>query len=155
MTQDSQATLRSLAGERPARLDILLVGSESESEENTVFLLRSLGHQVHVVSRNAVGEERLAPDVLLLDLPSRPVDSWELPARVRDRVWSKRPFFIALAGDPERQTDPGTCGVDLVVKKPICPDYLGRLLERFSEIILPRPGRDMPTASVSSEPPCP
>jgi len=73
------------------------------------------------------------PDVVLLDLALPGMDGWEVAKRLRGRTWEKKPFLIALTGyggeeDRRRSLE---AGIDLHLVKPVEPDFLRRVLERF------------------------
>jgi CheY-like chemotaxis protein len=127
------------------RLHILVVKGDSVKAESTATLLRSFGHQVQVVSdgQSALqAAQSKAPDVVLLELALPDLDAWEVAERLQELSWEKKPFLIALADydSEEERCRSWQAGIDLHLIKPVDPDFLRQILERFCRIILPCEG---------------
>jgi DNA-binding response OmpR family regulator len=123
-------------------LNILVVNSDLATAETTAVLLHSFGHRVRVASdgqsawQAALGRP---PDVVLLELTLPDLDGWEMAERLQEPSWEKKPFLIALADydSEEDRCRSRQAGIDLHLVKPVDPDYLRRILERFCRIIMP------------------
>ena len=108
------------------------------------LLLHCFGHRVQVVSdgRSACQAvlNKPLPDVVLLELALPDLDAWEVAKRLQEPSREKRPFIIALADDDASEEDhcrSREAGIDLYLVKPVAPDFLRRILERFCQIIMP------------------
>ena len=126
-------------------LHILVVNSDVATAESTALLLHSFGHRVQVASNGqAAWEGALGrpADVVLLELALPDLDGWEVAERLQELSWEKKPFFIALADcdSEEDRLRSWQAGIDLHLVKPVDPDYLRRILERFCRIIMPSEG---------------
>jgi DNA-binding response OmpR family regulator len=89
------------------------------------------------------------PDVVLLDLALPDLDGWEVAEGLQEPSWEKKPFLIALA-DYDSEVDrcrSWQAGIDLHLVKPVDPDFLRRILERFCRIIMLSEGLSRELAS--------
>ncbi len=124
-------------------LRILVVDNDPDMADSSAILLRCFGHRVQFVSDGHSACQAALndppPDVVLLELDLPDLDGWEVARRLQVTPREKRPFLIALA---DYDTDEERCrsceaGIDLHLAKPLAPDYLRRILERFHRIIMP------------------
>ncbi len=117
-------------------LRILLVEDYPDCAETTALLLGLWGHE-HQIARDGETALRTAqdyqPDVVLLDIALPGVmDGWELARRIVTRPGGK-PLLIAITGygqeaDERRSAE---CGIHFHLIKPIDPDQLKDLLDRW------------------------
>ena len=123
------------------RARILLVDDEEDTVANLAILLRMSGHEVDV-ARDGPTALRLAednpPDVALLDdgLPGG-MDGCEIAQRLQERATDTLPFLIAVTGYGQDE-DRRRCGearIHLHLLKPVDPETLNRVLERFKAIL--------------------
>jgi DNA-binding response OmpR family regulator len=125
-------------------LNVLIVQSELGAAEFTAMSLRRLGHRVQLVGTSGRQCALLRPpDVVLMELALLGMDGCEFARWLQEPARNKKPFFIALA-DPERDSDGPGCpkvGIDLYLVKPLDNEFLGRVLERFRQIIEPPDAR--------------
>lgn len=123
-------------------LHILVVEDDPDMAESSAVLLRCFGHQVKVVP-DAQAALQVAsdapPDVVLLELALPDLAAWEVAERLQEPSWKKKPFLIALADydSEEDRCRSWQAGIDLHLVKPVDPDFLRRVLERFCRIIMP------------------
>jgi CheY-like chemotaxis protein len=123
-------------------LHILIVEDDPDTAESTAMWLRYFGHRVQVALDGpsaCQAAQSQPPDVVLLDLGLQGMDGWEVARRLQEPTWEKTPFFIAVTGcgDEEDRRRSREAGIDLHVVKPMDPDLLRRVLERFCRIIMP------------------
>jgi CheY-like chemotaxis protein len=126
-------------------LHILVVNNHLATAESTATWLRSFGHQVQVASdvQSALQTaQSKPPDVVLLELALTDHDGWEVAERLQEPSWEKKPLLIALTN---YASEADYCrsrqaGIDLHLVKPVAPDFLRRILERFCRIIMPSEG---------------
>jgi CheY-like chemotaxis protein len=128
-------------------LYILVVEDDPDMAESSALLLRCFGHRVQVVSdgRSACQAvlNKPPPDVVLLELALPDLDGWEVAKRLQEPSREKRLFIIALAYDDASEEDhrrSRQAGIDLHLVKPVAPDFLRQILEKFRRIIMPSKG---------------
>jgi CheY-like chemotaxis protein len=65
------------------------------------------------------------------------MDGWELARRIKQRANDRLPFLIALPGyaDAEMLRRSFEEGIHLHLRKPVDPEFLKRLLNRFQGIL--------------------
>jgi CheY-like chemotaxis protein len=124
-------------------LHILVVEDDPNTAECMAFLLRSCGHRVEIASDGPSACQAARsnlPDVVLLDLGLPGMDGWQVARRFQEPTWAKKPFLIALTGhgSEEDRRRSLVCGIDLHLVKPLDPECLRQVLERFHRIIMPR-----------------
>jgi CheY-like chemotaxis protein len=137
--QGSGASLVPLSGQG---LRILVVEDHEDTAVSTALMLRLSGHEVQVApdGQSALRRvEAMDPDVVLLDLALPGMDGWQVAREIRERATPKRPFLVALSGygsqaDRRRSQE---VGIDLHWIKPIDPEQLQNLLQRFQTVIVP------------------
>jgi CheY-like chemotaxis protein len=123
-------------GSRENRLSILVVEDSADTAETYAVLLGLHGDGVRLAR---TGSEALAacretpPDVILLDIGLPGMDGWEVARQIRQLPIATMPFLIAVTGygqdkDKRRSAE---VGIDLHLTKPVAPDELFCLLERF------------------------
>src|SRR5262249_7469533 len=93
--------------------------------------------------------EASPPDVVLLDIGLPGMDGYQVARRIQEEIVPtipKAPLLIAVTGrgsEADRRCSQ-EAGIDLHLTKPVEPDQLLRLLERFQRIILARGGARRP-----------
>jgi CheY-like chemotaxis protein len=122
------------------RLRVLVVEDDADTARSLTDLLHLWGHEASVArdGSSAVTAARTeSPDVVLLDLGLPGMDGWEVAAKIKeDSVW-KRPFLVAVSGHVNRRDrlQSRVVGLDLHLAKPVDPQVLQQLLERFSRLM--------------------
>jgi CheY-like chemotaxis protein len=130
------------------RLLVLVVDDDSDCVRSLNLLLERFGYEAAAAldGPSALAEARdHPPDVVLLDLALPGMDGYEVSRQLHEREGQKPPFVIALSGfadDAERRSK---AGIDLHLLKPVDPDELVALLERFCHVVSPAPGEGEPT----------
>ncbi len=134
----SVVTLHSLRESR-GQLRILLAEDNRVNQVLTVRLLEKRGHEVAVVGNGVEALEALdrhAFDLVLMDVQMPEMDGLQATAAIRrGELKSGKHIPIvamtahAMAGDKERCLE---AGMDDYITKPILPEQLGDVLERFS-----------------------
>ena len=127
------------AGE--AILSVLVVEDDADAAETLAWLLRFYGHKVEVARDGPTAlrtVENGSPDVVILDLSlSDEMDGWEVARWMQQRTHGRLPFLIALTGNAEAEMR-RRCfedGIHLHLLKPVDPEFLKKLLNRFKDII--------------------
>jgi DNA-binding response OmpR family regulator len=125
----------------PAKgLDVLIVEDDADSAESMAAILRHHGHQPTIVPDGAgalqAAQVRL-PDVVLLDIGLPDLDGFGVAKWIAERPCDKRPLLIAVTGlaQEEDRRRSREAGIDLHLVKPVDPDSLLGLLNRFLAII--------------------
>ena len=116
-------------------LRVLVVEDDADNASALSDLLKIWGYACTVARDGAEALEAVRdqhPDVVLLDLGLPVLDGWEVARKLASARLPKRPFVIALSGYEKR---PQETGVDLHLVKPVEPDALLRILERFDSAI--------------------
>jgi CheY-like chemotaxis protein len=122
------------------RLRVLVVEDDADTARSLTDLLHLWGHEASVArdGSSAVTAARTeSPDVVLLDLGLPGMDGWEVAAKIKeDAVW-KRPFLVAVSGHVNRRDrlQSRVVGLDLHLAKPVDPQMLQQLLERFGRLM--------------------
>jgi CheY-like chemotaxis protein len=126
---------------QPLGLHVLVVEDDADSAMSLARFLRRLGHEVEVAPDGQAAIEAAQahrPDVVLLDLGLPGLDGWEVARRLQGHPARKRPLLVALTGH-DREADrrrSDEAGIDLHLAKPVDPEQLRRLLQRFQSVIL-------------------
>jgi PAS domain S-box-containing protein len=115
------------------RRRVLIVDDVRDNADSLGALLRTLGHEAHVVYDGAKAIEladMLRPDAMLLDLGMPGMDGFEVCRRLRQQPWGKPILMVALTGwgqesDRARTAD---AGFDDHLIKPADLSALTRLL---------------------------
>jgi len=124
------------------RLRVLIVEDDADTADSMAILLRLYTYDVQVASDGATAlrtalEEQ--PDVVLLDIGLPKLDGWEFAKQLRSQTTGKRPLLIAISGygmqsDQKRSQE---AGIDLHLVKPVEPEMLQQVLQRFETVIVP------------------
>ena len=123
------------------KLNVLMVEDNADTATSAACLLRHEGHRVSV-ARTGVEAIRLAeicqPDVMLIDI-GLPGDmtGYDVARKMYDMPSERRPLLVAVTGygTPEDRQHSQEAGIDLHLVKPVEPNALFRLLERFRRVI--------------------
>jgi CheY-like chemotaxis protein len=125
----------------PSGLRILVVEDNADSAVSLARFLRGLGHEVEVAPDGptaVTAAQARRPDVVLLDIGLPGLDGWEVARRLQGHPAERRPLLVAITGHDQeadrRRSD--EAGIDLHVAKPVDPEQLRRLLQRFQSVIL-------------------
>lgn len=124
-------------------LRVLVVEDNRECADSLMAWLGMLGHEAKVAPDGpaALREARVCrPDVVLLDigLPDG-MTGLEVAERLRQQEAERTPLLIAVTGngqDEDRRRSE-EAGIYLHLVKPVDPQLLERVLERFRGIVLP------------------
>jgi len=123
-----------------AGLRVLVVEDYPDTATSTAMLLKLFGHEVDVAGDGPTALQAFAaflPDVVLLDIGLPGMDGYEVARRMGGQPMNRRPFFIAVSGyreaaDRRREVE---AGIDMHLLKPVDPDHLRLLLQRFLHIL--------------------
>jgi signal transduction histidine kinase len=112
------------ANASPHRLRILVVEDNHDGAETLTTLLRTMGHEVHVVLDGGVAVEAATsfrPELVLLDLGLPTLDGYQVCRRLREQPWGSGMRVVAMTGwgDPEAQRAVLAAGFDRHLVKPV------------------------------------
>ena len=142
---------RALTGGVPdpaAGLHILIAEDRADCAESLAMLLRLFGHEVEIARDGPAALEAVRadePDVVLLDLGLPGMSGYEVAQRISGhRAWKnkKAPLLIAVTGfghEADRRHS-AEVGIGLHMVKPIEPEQLRAVLERFRSVLHAPPG---------------
>jgi two-component system CheB/CheR fusion protein len=124
----------------PNRLRILVVEDYADSALSLELLLRMLGHEVDVAFNGPMAVEiatKSAPDVVILDIGLPGMNGWDVAKSLQEHATLKKPFFIAVTGygTEEDKCRSSEVGIDLHLVKPVDPQELATVLQRFQRVI--------------------
>ncbi|HEX6268022.1 MAG TPA: response regulator, partial [Burkholderiales bacterium] len=114
---------------------VLVVDDNADAALTLELLLRSLGHETHVVHDGMAALEaarRFQPDLVLLDIGMPGIDGYEVARRLRGLGQERALRIVAVTGwgaDADRRRS-HEAGFDVHLVKPLDPDDLARVLER-------------------------
>jgi CheY-like chemotaxis protein len=133
------ATARDEDKERPPALRILVIEDNPDAALSLKILLTAQGHEVAIATDGASGlraAEEQMPDVVLLNIRLPKLGGYEVAQRLRARRPEARPFIIAITGHgrAEDKQKSLAAGISLHLVKPVDPEMLLELLERFRRI---------------------
>ena len=123
-------------------LRVLVVDDCRDTTKSLALLLQIQGHCCCVAH---TGLEALAlarefpPDVVLLDIGLPGMDGCAVAKHLQEESREWRPFLVAVTGygqEEDRQRS-REAGIDLHLVKPVDPDQLFRLLDRFHRVLHP------------------
>jgi CheY-like chemotaxis protein len=121
-----------------AVLRILIVEDHADGADSLAMLLGLYGYDV-VIARdgpNAVERARdYRPDVVLLDLGLPKMSGYDVARQMAGLHPERRPFLVAVTGygrDEDRRRS-AEAGIDLHLVKPVDPERLCSILERFQK----------------------
>jgi two-component system OmpR family response regulator len=125
-----------------SRLRVLIVEDDADTADSMAILLRLYTYDVQVACDGATALRTVLekqPDVVLLDIGLPKLDGWELAKQLRSQITGKRPLLIAISGygmqsDQKRSQE---AGIDLHLVKPVEPEMLQQVLQRFETVIVP------------------
>lgn len=124
------------SGVRPLR--VLVADDNADSAESLALLLRRAGHEVHVARDGYEAIEtadRVAPDVLLLDIGMPRLNGYEVARRVRQRPWGEGAVLVAVTGwgQAEDRQQASGAGFHHHLVKPVEPEKLNAVLGSVAE----------------------
>jgi two-component system, OmpR family, response regulator len=129
-----------MSDDLPPGLRVLVVEDYPDAATSTALLLKLFGHEVDVAGDGPTAlraAAAFAPDVVLLDIGLPGMDGYEVARRLSSQATARRPFFIAVSGysqSPDRRLAM-EAGIDMHLLKPVDPDHLRLLLQRFLHIL--------------------
>jgi len=119
---------------------VLIAEDNVDSAESQAHLVRLFGHRVEVAFDGQTALEladATHPEVLLLDIGLPGLSGYEVAAQLKDRHGQKKPSIIAVTGygreeDRRLATE---AGIHLHLLKPVDPEMLRAILQRFQAVI--------------------
>src|SRR5436309_2781036 len=124
------------------RLRVLVADDDVDGLESLAALLRLWGHEA-VTAADGPSALRAAeaapPDVALLDVVMPEMSGLEVAGALAGWHRARRPFLVALTGcaDEGSRLRCAEAGFDLHLAKPADPEFIEKLLRRFSEFMAP------------------
>jgi CheY-like chemotaxis protein len=122
------------------KLRILIVENQADGADSMALLLRLDGHHVEIAPDGptalAKGQE-YEPDVVLLDLGLPGMTGYEVAKEMAGRRPHRTPLLVAVTGygEEEARRKSAEAGIDLHLVKPVEPEKLHGVLERFRRVI--------------------
>ena len=122
------------------KLRVLIIEDDADCADSTALLLRTWGFTAEIARDGEAGlaaAQGQRPDVLLLDIGLPKLNGYDVAKHLNDLIWKKKPFIIAMTGrDREKdQQRADEAGIHLRLTKPVNPQELLALLQRFERII--------------------
>lgn len=130
---------RKLPRKPSSKLHVLVIEDHVDLARSLSDLLTMYGYDVEIRFDGPSGVEAAharVPDVVLLDIRLPGMSGYEVAKRLTR--FAKRPMIIAMTG-LGREVDlehSEKAGIDLHLVKPVEPEQLKLLLERFQEIVI-------------------
>jgi two-component system OmpR family response regulator len=121
-------------------LRILIVEDRADNAVSMAMLLGMYGHNVEIATDGPSALEKARtnePDVVLLDLGLPGMSGYEVARQLSGHRPGKTPFLVAVTGygcEEDRRHSAET-GIDLHMLKPIDPEALCGVLDRFQRAI--------------------
>jgi DNA-binding response OmpR family regulator len=128
------------SGQSRSGLDVLIVEDEDDAAESLMMLLRTQKHNVRW-ARNGTAALNLVegnpPDLILLDVGLPDISGHEVAQRIKERQLLKAPLVVVITGhdQPEDTEQLREMGIDLYLTKPVNPESLLALIDRFRRIL--------------------
>jgi CheY-like chemotaxis protein len=128
------------ANQDGGQLRVLVVEDDADSAQTIAELLRLYGHEADIAVDGptaVLAAESNPPDVILLDIGLPGMDGWQVARLVQEQAVEKTPFLVALTGyrqEADRQRSQAA-GIHLHLTKPVDPEQLKALLERFQAVV--------------------
>ncbi len=121
-------------------LRVLVVEDQADLAAKLALLLHLAGHEVDVApdGPTALAKERdFAPDAVLLDLGLPGLSGFDVARELAGRRPRRTPLLVAVTGlrGDEARRQAAEAGIDLFLTKPVEPEALRRVLERFGRVI--------------------
>ena len=121
---------------RAHALRVLVVEDDEDTAASLSILLRLYGYDVEAANDGPSALRAVLasqPDIVLLDLGLPKMSGWVVAKKIREQTAWKRPLLVAVTGygtqaDRLRSQE---AGIDLHLVKPVDPQELENLLERF------------------------
>jgi CheY-like chemotaxis protein len=141
ISRNISEALESRESQERGGMSVLIVEDHEDTASSTAMLLRLCGYEVQVAPDGHAAvraAEASAPDVVLLDIGLPGMDGYEVARWIKRQPGNKRPLLVAVTGrsQDEDRRRAAEVGIDLHLVKPVDPEQLRRLLERFQRIIL-------------------
>jgi CheY-like chemotaxis protein len=117
----------------PQQFRILVVDDNHDSALSLAMMLSIMGHETRTAhdGESAVSTaESFLPEVVLLDIGLPKLNGYEVAQRIRENVWGRSMFLIAVTGwgqEEDRQRS-SEVGLNVHMVKPVEPAALERLL---------------------------
>ncbi len=121
-------------GEHPLR--ILIAEDDRATAESLALILQMEGYFIQIASDGLAAVEAAEashPDVVLLDIGLPRMDGYEVARKLQAQRWPRKPLLIAITGYGQQAERllAYEAGVDMHLTKPVTPEELLYLLERF------------------------
>jgi CheY-like chemotaxis protein len=121
-------------------LRILIAEDNADSAVSMAMLLRMYGHDVEIAANGPTALEkarRVKPDVVLLDIGLPGMTGYDVARQLSDHPPRKTPLLIAVTGFGQEvdRRHSAEAGFDLLLLKPVDPDQLRVILERFQRLL--------------------
>jgi CheY-like chemotaxis protein len=119
---------------------VLVVEDDKDTATSLSMLLRLCGYEVRVAADGPSALRAVQanpPDVVLLDIGLPKMSGWQVARQIHEQCVWKRPLIIAITGygmDRDRLRSQ-QAGIDLHFVKPVDPEQLKRVLDRFQSIV--------------------
>ena len=123
-------------------LRILIAEDDCDTAESLASLLELEGYSVQIASDGLTAiatAEASHPDVVLLDIGLPKMDGYEVARKLQQERWPRKPLLIAVTGygQQEERLHAYEAGVNMHLTKPVTPEELLYLLERFQATLKP------------------
>jgi len=121
----------------PTRKRILIVDDNEDAATMMAFLLKKLGHEVHVAHDGVealILGQRIRPEVVLMDIGMPVMDGITACVEMRRHDWGKAAYLVALTGwgQEEDKVRSRKAGFDEHLVKPIGSEVLRVILAKAS-----------------------
>jgi CheY-like chemotaxis protein len=123
-------------------LRILIAEDDPDAAGSLAVLLELEGYSVQIAADGLAAiatAEASHPDVVLLDIGLPKMDGYEVAKKLQQERWPRKPLLIAITGygQQEERLHAYEAGIDMHLTKPVTPDELLYLLERFQATLKP------------------
>jgi CheY-like chemotaxis protein len=129
-----------MPSDNDAGFRILIVEDNDDGADSMALMLRMGGYDVDIARDGpaaVVKARAFQPDVVLLDLGLPGMSGYEVARRVGGRRLGRPPLLVAVTGygREEDRRRSAEAGIDLHLVKPVEPQQLRSVLERFRNAV--------------------
>lgn len=123
-------------------LRVLVVEDDADTAQALSLFLTTYGHTVHVCTDGPSALQAARddqPDVVLLDIELPGLSGHDVAREISAQIVRKSPLLVAVTGrrDEAARQESAASGIGLHLVKPVNPEQLRWLLERFGEFVRP------------------
>jgi CheY-like chemotaxis protein len=123
-----------------AGLRILIAEDNADCAVSMALLLRMYGHDVKIAADGPTALEKARtdkPDVVLLDIGLPGMSGYDVARQLSDHRPCKTPLLVAITGygREEDERHSAEAGIDMHLVKPVDPERLRSILERFQQLL--------------------